>query len=518
MRHIAWICSLGLLFVVTFCSFTESRTATVRVSPEALPTRTPNGRLSYDCYAVSITGPGVSPTAGSENLGSYSPDCLAWGIYSNLASASEITKGLRITLPAGVERKVTVYGIVTKALGSACAGKSATALFDNNAIPEIYPLATSANVKLVQDAKLELTRTTPLGSETNLLDACFPTNPPTDIPPSAVTGVKIVSVHDSSPGFAVSTLDLTTGALSTPLLQSYQFDQGTLLHASPDSKRVTAWNVGTGGHYQFIFSQDALTYKPDTILSSDFMARTNAFYSTNSEFAYFSSVSEALLTRASPNEYELNDPSRGTLPSAAVQFARGGFLYYISTLNFAVLYSPLPPTWSALSFTTAGVTVPDSLVSSVYLVTSDGVFFIFGADGKTYVQFAKFQGDGKLALVGTARELGSLDKNSYGIAYASNQRILVVSEGSTNATLRSFPVTAAGQIDPETGQSTAIPYFRQMYMDPSARFLIVISVVSSVTSNIATYVVGTSGTLDFQDSLLGKLPNKLLTTVPLATR
>ncbi len=480
MRHRFSQATLGLLvFATCSCTFSPAeRRATVRVPESDLPRLTPNGRLAYDCYAVSITGPGVSPTASSEDLGSYSPNCLEWGIYSNLASAEQMARGVRLALPAGVQRTVKVFGVVSRKLGAACAGLPATALFENAAVPELYPLAEAKSVSLLTDAKLELTRTTAVGSEKNILNSCFVESPPNGVPPNSVTGVKLAAMYLGGSFLDVFNLDLDNGQLALDHSLPLSFESNSIMAVSPDSRRMIVTDPQTGGHFQFLVDQDVLTQVSDGISNSALVNRTSVFFSADSRNAYFVGPSNTFFTEAAAGAYENISPGSGGSSWGVQTFVRGG--NFFSLINEAglwtIVFAPFISTWTnSFLLISTGVSMSSSEVRKGSIVTSQGVYLLYRASGNIFfVRYATFDGGGNMSFRGSPVTLGAATPDNVFIALAPEQKFLFASVGDgMSSSILSFPVDANGvpALSPsatEPADTGAI----SLMMDPSSRYLI----------------------------------------------
>ncbi len=512
---------LGLLSLSCSVS-SEHRTATVRIPVGELPLRTANGRLAYDCYAVSVTGPGVSPTASADALGSYSPDCLEWGIYSTLASSDQLTRGLSLKIPAGVQRTIKVYGIVTRALGAACAGLPATALFQNYALPELYPLAQSDKVDLLKDTKVVMKRTTAAGSEANILNACLSTKPASEIPASAIKGVKLIGAFSDPNGIQQLALNLSTGAITVDASLLIGVSTGSKMQSAPDGKRVFVWDPSVGSHFQFLYSAGMLNPRSDDLDASAFAGNQYAYYSPSAEFIAFYGNTMAF-GRASPgNPYLKNQPSSSSANIGIQFFPHGSYLYAVSGSSPLTLNSfPFLAAWDQPPFfNPAGFSSEGSTPMHHSLATSKGIYLGYQNTSAFYVQYLEYQINGQVQPIGAPALVGTGGvADDYEFALSPNDKFLVVKSVAGSAFFSTFPLSADGAVNGKKADFKAIPYFVTFFREPSSHFLVVASQPTGTNSQVETFTVSDAGIL----SVAGTIASPLLSLnvqglVPLAER
>ncbi len=280
------------------CSFFPERTKalTLDLNREAFSKFLADQRSTYDCYFVSVSGPGISPDFGPLNLGSRSPSCLGLGMTSNLVDLNTLTsRGTKIRVTAGANRFIRILGVNSNFNGGQCAGFPLGSIFGTFR-PAVFELA-SATEDIFVDKKVAVTGNPDLAGTADIVAACDNTGDEDD-PPSndflESTGSYLVTMVSSGANqhrLKLFPIDDINQTLGTPtLIDPMPANSYSKIEVTPNGAYVFAMQIDNGstGINVKRYTSDGQGGLISSVSNEQFISGggTKMTFATNSRVAY----------------------------------------------------------------------------------------------------------------------------------------------------------------------------------------------------------------------------------------
>ncbi len=521
-----WLTVSVTLTSLLSCSFSGQRDITFRFPKGALPRASANSRTNYDCYLVNVSGPGISPTVGSQNIGTFAPSCIDVGVSSPMLSLVTLEQvGVSLKIPSGSKRKVEVFGIKTTIAGS-CVNQPLERLFENGKQPELYSLAKATDQNIFVDRKIVIHPSSSAANPENVLLNCAKGSPTKTPPTSAISSVSVV-LFNSSIGNTVQPISFEPSA-GTLTLSTYSFSSASAyshFKVTPDNQKIFAWESNAGMNQSFFLVKGGVLEQKAPVQDMTLAkGKTDLVLTDNSAYGFLFGNNGTGFLKSAASGFIGNGTPDATIPLTVQRFSKGNFIYAVGDLPTTVNIQktaitdlgtlPLNPPYDSAGFEISGGNpIPNSV-----LVRPEAIYVAYTNDFPpgVYVQALTQNNVGNLVLLGVPQPIGSPnDGGQTAIAISPTRNFFFVKRytGSTSK-IDSYEMNIDGSVGKYVSYLIT-PNFVDFAVDPTGRYLIV-AMANGGNCQLVSYRIETNGALSLVSSLLN-LPLGILGLAVTAT-